>query len=176
MFFSYFSDIDEISLELPECVPDTSVRPIKEEPTIENAELPFEEIMFNENDDQFNYTVEDTSSMDSFSASTSQNHSLQPPPAKRTKHSSTVPPSFQSNGIPTTSNGVQSTSKSADILQDLQVQLLKRQIEFQEKQIKVQELLAKELEVKIEREQQQIKIDAAESELRCKEISKRLES
>lgn len=158
-----FLDIDEISLEQPESLMTT----IKEEPSIENADLAFEEIMVNENNDQYNYNIDESSSMDSFQRSIPQNQTMpSPPPAKRTRLSTQVPPSFQAN----------STKNHNSDMHELQIQLLKRQIEVQDKQIELHQLMAKELQVKIERTEQLMKLDAAESKLRCKEIAKRLES
>lgn len=68
------------------------------------------------------------------------------------------------NSAPPNSSNVNSTE-----IQELKIQLLKKQIE-------VQELMAAELKAKIERTQQLMKMETAESELRCKEIQKRLES
>ncbi|XP_055306381.1 uncharacterized protein LOC129570702 [Sitodiplosis mosellana] len=158
-------NIDEIDLGEPE----TPVQAIKEEPSIENTGLPFEELMANDNSDQFNFNIAESSSLDSFNETTAPNQPLHPPPPKRTKQSNQLPPLFQSNG----------TSASANTnseIQELQIQLLKRQIEVQDKQIEVQELMAEELRIKIKRTQQLMKMDTAESELRCREISKRLES
>lgn len=135
----------------------------KQEPQIDHPDLTFEEIMVNGNSDPFNYTVEDTSSIDSFHESAPHpNKDFQPPSAKRPRQSIQGPSSFQSNGVPTT------MTNNSDILQ-LQIQLLKRQIE-------VQELMATELRVKIQRAQQLMQMEAAESQLRCREIEKRLES
>ncbi|XP_055306364.1 uncharacterized protein LOC129570691 [Sitodiplosis mosellana] len=158
--------------DVDELIMDTSVpvatNPVKQEPPVENSDLSFEEIMVNENNDQFNYAADDTSSMDSFHQSTSQNQSFHhpkspsahPPPAKRMRLADQA--SLQFNGIPATIN-------NSSEIQELQIQLLKRQIE-------VQELMAVELKAKIERTQQLMRMDAVESELRCKEITKRLES
>ena len=130
----------------------------KQEPPAESSDLPFEQIMVSENNDQYDYSVDDTSSTDSFHESISPNQTFQPPPPKRLRQADQVPPSFQSNGIPTSSQ-----------IQELQTQLLRRQIE-------VQELMAVELKAKIERTHQLMRMDAIESELRCREMKKRLES
>ena len=142
---------------------------IKEEPPIENVDLPFEEIMVNDNADQFNFNIDESSSMDSLNETAPQsNQPFHPPPPKRTRLPHQVPPSFQSNGCTAT------TSHNNAEIHELQIQLLKRQIEVQNKQIEVQELMAKEIEAKIERTKQLMRMDAAESELRCREISERL--
>lgn len=153
-FFFGFPDIDGITADDF----DHTAPIFKQEP---HTDLSFEEIMVNENP-ELNYTVEDTSSMDSFNADTAQNHKLPLLPAKRQRLSNQVPPTLQSNGVSATTN------RSSE-LQELQVQLLKKQIE-------VQELMAAELKAKIQRTQQLMQMEAAESELRCKEITKRLES
>lgn len=104
---------------------------------------------------------EESSSMDSFDKITTPNQSSDNiPPAKRKKQ--TKNDSFQFNGSSTNIN-----HHNAQDVQELQVQLLKKQIE-------VQDLMATELRCKIERTQQLIKMDAVESELRCKEIAKRI--
>lgn len=145
----------------------TSMSTVKQEPSTE-SDLSFEQIMVNE-PNEFDYTVEDTSSMDSFHESTAQNHSFHPQQAKRPRLSNQVPPLFQSNGISNHSLESPAIVNSNTEIHELQMQLLKRQIE-------VQELMATEIKVKIERTKQLMQIDAAESELRCREIAKRLES
>lgn len=157
-----FSDIDEIVLENPDTL-------TKEEQPVDNVDLPFEEIMVNNNSDQFHFNAGESSSLDSFHETTLQNDPFHPPPPKRTRLSHQIPPSFQSNGS-TATTGYSNESE----IQELQIQLLKRQIEVQNKQIQVQELMAKEIEAKIERTKQLMRMDAAESELRCREISKQL--
>lgn len=164
-------DLDEISLETPEPM----VLPIKEEPLLENTDLPFEEIMVNDNSDQFNYNIDESSSMDSFHDNTLQNQTFHPPPAKRTRLSTQIPPSFQSNGISRHNFSSPATINTNSEIHQLQIQLIKKQIEVQNRQIEVQALMAEELKVKIERTQQLMKIDAVESELRCKEMKKRIE-
>lgn len=135
---------------------------MKEEP---NTELTFEQILINENVNQYNCPSEESSSMDSFDKITTPNQSSNNniPPAKRKKQSKID--SFQFNG---SSSNMMNHHNAPDV-QELQVQLLRKQIE-------VQELMATELRCKIERTQQLIKMDAIESELRCKEITKRIES
>lgn len=150
------------------------VSPIKEEPMLD-ADLPFEEIMVNDNSGPFNYNIDESSSMDSFHENVPQNQTFHPPPAKRTRLSTQIPPSFQSNGISSNSFPSPATTNTNSEIHQLQIQLLKKQIEVQNRQIEVQELMAQELKVKIERTQQLMKIDATESELRCKEIIKRFE-
>lgn len=64
---------------------------------------------------------------------------------------------------------VNNSKRSDRTIQRLQIELLKRQIE-------VQELMATELKVKIDRNQQLMKMEAEESALRCQEIAKRLQN
>lgn len=147
MFFKFSnmnSDLEELSFEGADA--ENSVNDVKEEPLPDVPDLSFEQIMFNDNADQFNYANEDSSS-DSLSENRSK---------------------FQSNSTfqPMTEH---SNDSSNPVMQQLQIDLLKRQIE-------VQELMATELKIKIERTRQLMKMEVAESELRCKEISKRLES
>lgn len=168
--FLFISDIDELSLDISlstVSMMNTSLGTVKQEPPTE-SDLSFEQIMVNETN-EFDYTVEDTSSMDSFHESTAQNHSFHHPRAKRSRLSNQVPPLFQLNGISNHSIESSAIANSNTEIHELQIQLLKRQIE-------VQELMATEIKAKIERTKHLMQIDAAESELRCKEIAKRLES
>lgn len=128
-----------------------AISDVKQEPMTDVPDLSFEQIMVNDNADEFNFAQEDSSSNSLFQESSSQNHISDAP-----------------NPSILTMNGNQSDSNNPTIEQ-LQIDLLKRQIE-------VQELMATELRVKIERTRQLMKMEMAESELRRKEISNRLES
>lgn len=124
----------------------------------EMPDVPFEEIMLNGNTEQFNCSNEDSSTCDSFHNGT--NHSIRSQPAKHKK---------SRNEDPSASHSIEHHTESSNPMAQLQMDLLKSQIA-------VQELMAVELKLKIERTQKLMKLEAAESELRCEEIRKRLQS
>lgn len=133
----------------------------KSEPPTDISDLSFEQIMVNDTNvgDRLNYIHEDSSTNGSFHES----------------HPSLHTPSLVNNdkaahtySLLSQTNEQHSVNSTNPMIQHLQMELLRKQIE-------VQELMATELKVKIERTKQLMQMDAQESELRCQEISKRLQ-
>lgn len=144
-------DHDEIPFKEP-----APAKSVKQEPSADVTDMSFEQIMVNDDSDRFNYAHEDSSSNDASSneyfhetEAHSQPNQYKPP----NNH-------YKSNTIPSSSNPE---------IQKLRIELLK-------KQIVVQSLMATELKFKINRTRQLMKMEAAESKLRCQEIAKRMQS
>lgn len=131
----------------------------KSEPSSDNPDLSFEQIMVNDGD-QLNYIHEDSSTNDSFQKSHQSLHT--PPLVNSYKSPNTYSLPLQTNEQHTVTGG-------NPMIQKLKMELLRKQID-------VQELMATELKVKIERTKQLMQMEAQESELRCQEISNRLQS
>lgn len=129
------------------------------EPTNDITDLSFEQIMLNENTGQFDYTNEESSTADSFHENLPENY----------EHESNC---ANGNQI---EHSISKSSECLPMMNGNNREIENLQIELLQKQIRVQDLMAAELEAKIERTRQLVKLEAAESELRCREICKRLE-